>query len=177
MIKLKSTRVFVLLISVVFAMLSFCSWELFNYAENGTEGVENSFAGIKLPDHMIKGATYTLPDFDLAEVYVKKDGNDKVKVSEEKYVVDADTSLEFFYETEGQTFERKAAIVDVGYGANLLMDKFFTVEDGDVSINSGDSSCVFGFADAATVQFINFIDVSDFTPNSICLRQTSITLK
>lgn len=134
---------------------------IFGKAENN-EQVVAGIETIKLSDHMIKGAVYTLPDFDLAEVSVKADGGEKVKINDAKYKVEAENTLEFFYETENKTLTHNAAVVDVGYGQNLFMNKFFAVETGNTEITSGDSSCSFGFSEPVSVKFINFVDVSDF---------------
>lgn len=129
-------------------------------AENG--GTAQAFAGIKLPEYMIKSATYTLPDFEGAKISVKEDGGAKIELTEDEYTVAASSSLEFTYEVNGETYVHSAKVADVGSGKDMKMERFFAIEEGAPILSVDDKKTSVTFQQKSKIQFINFVNVNDF---------------
>lgn len=129
-----------------------------------------------LPRYFIKGATYSLPALDSVSfatgvpkeeataITVSEDGAAAKTVTDGKYTVNANSSVKVTYtsKTGEKTDYAEIPVVDVNYGAELKLDKYFAGEG--FGVTAADNGVVLKTkADGnGKVEFINSV-LADFT--------------
>ncbi len=125
-----------------------------------------------LPDYFIKNAKYLLEDaygyiyLDgtptkvIADIYAVEDSGSETKI-QNLYKVDAEEKVKIIYRvTHGNKTDelsKEIKVVDVNYGRELQITKYFEVLTGTVSSSADANSAQFTFANDGLMQFINSV--------------------
>ena len=129
-----------------------------------------------LPKYFIKNAKYALdvlttknyqtgkPTEDVAELYIKEDDKTQVKLSSNEYVVNADNVVEVEYKTKDGADKKtyRVPVVDVGYGGNFDLRKYFAKSGDDVSLIYEGGYLAMQTDSDGYVEFINKVMITDF---------------
>lgn len=139
-----------------------------------------------LPRYFIKGATYSLPALnsvsfatgvpseELTTVSVSEDGASAIAVDDGKYTVNANSSVKVIYtsKTGEKTDYAEIPVVDVNYGSELKLDKYFAGEGFDVKVTDDGVALTKKEVGNGEVEFINSV-LADFTRVEFTLPEQS----
>ena len=131
------------------------------------------------PRYFILGATYQMPvlygyDFSSGagvatamDVFVTEEGSQERKLENGQYVPETVGKVTVTYRltVEDKVCEKsyEATAVDVGYGGNLDMSKYFVASAGSAAAQSNNASITYEFSENTAFDFVNFVQVKNFT--------------
>lgn len=145
-----------------------------------------------LPEYFIKGATYTLdtayayeyngrtPTAYVATVSMSSDGGEYVEINSDAVVITANDTVKFKYQRGAETeYSDTIKVVDVGFGGELRMQKYFYSESTAVTSSASSQGLQYvtdGVAKEVTLKYVNTISFSWFAVEFMFLSGDGVKL-